>query len=1220
MIVRTGYSFKNAIGKLTDVIGRLKELGVSRFAVADTNSTYSFTRLTKLCEGNSLNLVYGVELGVSPNPEGKKPSVDKWIFLAKSSLRPLHELVYKGTILPTRDPAITYKCAVEAQDLFKIMGPMTMLESLDEVAPEPRADLFLGLSAAVPRALVRRLLDRGHQPVALPNNRYPRAADLELYRITLGSSKPGKGSASTQTYPQHILSDDEWCNELSWLPGDVLGQALVNRDRILLDCNASIQKAELLVPEKPKNLLDMCQEGALSLGIDLNDQVYSDRLSRELDLIQHKKFEDYFYIVADMMQEARKHMIVGPARGSSGGSLVCYLLGITSVDPIRYDLVFERFIDVTRSDLPDIDVDLSDDNRHLIFEYMEKKYGRNRVARLGSVNTFKARAVLNIVGSALKIAPWHIRDLETALIKRPDGDPRVGNVIEDTFKETFAGQEFLRKSPESRIAERIEDHPAAAAQHAAGVILTDKPIFEYVGVNGNTRASMCDKRDAEALNLLKIDALGLSQLSVFERCLKAIGKDEEGNKFIESIPIDEQDALNVLNDMKYSGIFQFVPGTAVNAYVQKLREIGGRIDSVEDICAMTALVRPGPLGSGATDSWIYRKAGIEKIRYAHPSLEPILNKTMGVITYQEQILNMGREVAGMSWEDVTGVRKAIAKKMGSVFAEYGEKWREGAHAISGIPYELADKIWEELKEHGSYSFNRCISGEETIELQSFNKWVPVQKVMKISDLWRIYEEEFPGFKKPVIISLIDDGGLPQRIKHIYNNGYRRCLRFSFDDGSSVVCTPEHKFIVNGEWQQAKKSIPGDKWTAVEYKKKNFNNGRGKGHSKGKHWGDVRSSGRTGETNPAWINGKRAAIEAFKVSMKGLNCEDCNSIHNRMEVHHNDFSNGDNRPEDLSWLCPGCHKKRHYKYGRTRKGKKPQEIFYKILVSVTSAGIQETFDIEMENIPNFKLSNGLITHNSHAMAYALTSYHCCWLKWKYPLEFAAATLDSYSEPHSLIQILRELRDEGVSYIPIDINHSIDHWSIINVDGKRTLLGPVQMVDGVGSKSVIEAIKCRKDGKPIEGALGKRLTRATTAISSLDPVRDAFRSIDLKAKNVVSEPQPVSEIQLGDRDVCVFVLVEKVKQTDENDPIIVKKRGGWLKNGDTIAVQGWIRDDTQKIFFKIDCENSTMVKSFIETARPGKSLYAMKGFVPPTFRMLKVTGFRYVGEFDNKGEMK
>jgi DNA polymerase III alpha subunit len=955
-IVRTGYSFKSAIGKLTDVIGRLKELGVSRFAVADTNSTYSFTKLTKLCEGANLNLVYGVELGVSPNPEGKKPSVDKWVFLAKSSLRPLHELVYKGTILPTRDPAITYKCAVEAQDLFKIMGPMTLLESLDEIAPEPRSDLFLGLSAAVPRALVRRLLDRGHQPVALPNNRYPRAADLELYRITLGSSKPGKGSASTQTYPQHILSDDEWCNELSWLPGDVLGQALVNRDKILAECNASIQKAELLVPEKPKTLLDMCQEGALSIGIDLNDQIYSDRLSRELDLIQQKNFEDYFYIVADMMQEARKCMIVGPARGSSGGSLVCYLLGITSVDPIKYDLVFERFIDVTRSDLPDIDVDLSDDNRHLIFDYMEKKYGRNRVARLGSVNTFKAKAVLNIIGSALKIAPWHIRDLETALIKRPDGDPRVGNVIEDTFKETLAGQEFLRKSPESRIAERIEDHPAAAAQHAAGVILTDKPIFEYVGVNGNTRASMCDKRDAEVLNLLKIDALGLSQLSVFERCLKAIGRDEEGNKFIESIPIDEQDALNVLNDMKYSGIFQFVPGTAVNAYVQKLREIGGRIDSVEDICAMTALVRPGPLGSGATDSWIYRKAGIERVRYAHPSLEPILSKTMGVITYQEQILNMGREVAGMSWEDVTGVRKAIAKKMGSVFAEYGEKWREGAHAISGIPYELADKIWQELKEHGSYSFNR----------------------------------------------------------------------------------------------------------------------------------------------------------------------------------------------------------------------------------------------------------------SHAMAYALTSYHCCWLKWKYPLEFAAATLDSYSEAHSLIQILRELRDEGVSYIPVDVNHSIHHWSIIDVEGKRTLLGPVQMVDGVGSKSVIEAIKCRKDGKPIEGALGKRLTRATTAISSLDPVRDAFLSIDLKAKNVVSEPQSVSEIQLGDRDVCVFVLVEKVKQTDENDPTIVKKRGGWLKNGDTIAVQGWIRDDTQKIFFKIDCENSTMVKSFVETARPGKSLYAMKGFVPPTFRMLKVTGIRYVGE--------
>jgi len=963
VIVRTAFSFKSAIGKLTDVISRLKELNCSTIAVADSNSTYSFTKLTKLCSTNNFKIVYGAELGVCWNPGAKRPGIDRWIFLATNSLRDLHEAVYLGTKDEKRDPFMTYEKAFTFKSLVKIMGPAVNLERLEKERITPQAGLFFGLSPAMPRALARRLLALGYAPIAISWNRFPRVTDIELYRLTLGSGRPGKGSASSQTYPQHILSDDEWCQALSWLDEASLGEALLNRDKALETCTATMKTAKLIIPDKPKSLKEMCYDGASRLGINLDpleNGVYFSRLERELNVISDKQFEDYFYVVADMMQYARQHLIVGPARGSSGGSLVCYLLGITAIDPIKYDLVFERFIDITRSDLPDIDVDLSDDNRHIVFEYMRDKYGLERVARLGSVNTFKAKAVLNHIGPGLRIPQWQINDFASALIKRPDGDPRFGCVIQDTFEETVAGQQFLKTYPEARIAERMEDHPASAGQHAAGVVLTDEPITEYVAVNGGTRAVMCDKRDAETLNLLKIDALGLSQLSVFERCLKKIGHGNERNKFLEALPINDPIALDILNKFRYSGIFQFVPGAAVNNYVGQLINLGGSVDSVEDICALTALVRPGPLGSGATDAWIRRRAGKQEVSYAHPSLEPILSKTMGVITYQEQILAMGRQIAGLSWEDVTGIRKAIGKKMGGLFAEYGSKWKEGAHSISGMSYEVADKIWNELKEHGSYSFNR----------------------------------------------------------------------------------------------------------------------------------------------------------------------------------------------------------------------------------------------------------------SHAIAYAMVSYYCCYLKAYYPLEFAAATLDSHSDPQNLIEILRELRSEGIKYIAVDPARSERHWTIVeeNVGDikERVLLGPIQSVNGVGPKAVLEVEESRRKSRPLDKKVKKKFEPPKTKIDSLDPIRDAFLN-KLSDRNIVTKPKDIGQVMLGEKAVCVYCVVDKVKQINENDPAIVAKRGYEFK-GNTLSVGGWLRDDSGKIYFKVDSKNPDLVKEFIERARPGKTMFAIKGWCPQGFRMIKVNDFRYVGEID------
>jgi DNA polymerase III alpha subunit len=337
MIVRTGYSFRTAVGHLEDVAGRLNEIGWKYGPITDRCSTFGFNRWTKICDKHALTPIYGVELAVAVELGAKKPTLDYWTFLAVDDIKALHDLIWLATSNPGREPSLTYDQAENAEGVVKIAGPRCQINLLsgDEL-------VFLGLSPATPRGLVRKWIANDWPLLAVPNNYFPRDKDREFYRVTLGRF------ADNQSYPQHILSDDEWYLAMDWLENVACVSAVNNRDAQLKGSRATLKKATLLKPERPSSLLDMCHEGAKRLGVDLCNQVYAERLKKELDLIAEKQFEDYFYIIADMMAWSRQKMVVGPARGSSCGSLVCYLLGITSIDPLPYKLIFERFIDMNR--------------------------------------------------------------------------------------------------------------------------------------------------------------------------------------------------------------------------------------------------------------------------------------------------------------------------------------------------------------------------------------------------------------------------------------------------------------------------------------------------------------------------------------------------------------------------------------------------------------------------------------------------------------------------------------------------------------------------------------------------------------------------------------------------------------------------------------------------------------------------------------------------------
>jgi DNA polymerase III alpha subunit len=670
-------------------VKRLAEIEWPAAPIADRSSTFGFVNWTKACKVAGLRPVYGVELAVSNNWGEKKPRIDYWVFLAKHRLADLHQLIKTATArAASKFPVLTYQEALDAQGVIRIAQEHCDFTCCDFDV----ADMYMGITPATPSALLREARSRGVWTIAHPRNVYPRSEDLELYRVMLG-----RYFASTQTYPQHIVSD----NELRMcLRGDH-EEAIARRNCILEECTAVLETAELLKFHSDRSLRSLCETGASALSINLENEIYAERLTRELTLIAEKKFEDYFFIIADLVAWAKPRMVVGPARGSSCGSLVCYLLGITAIDPIPHGLIFERFIDITRADLPDIDLDFSDAHRDQVMAYAESKYG-DRVARLSSVAIFQPRSTLARVGAALKIPQWQLNKVAETAIKRKMGDSRKSSTIEDTLVETDAGREMLRDFPEALIAGRFEDHPDHSGIHAAGLVVTDQPVTTYVAVDMRSKTAMCNKYDAEALNLLKIDVLGLTQLSIFERILHLIGQEPRSG-WLEKIPTNDPAAFEVLNNNRYCGIFQF----DANAMRGLARQI--QFDSLDDIIAATALVRPGPLASGGTQSWVDRRAGLAPVTFPHPLLEEYLKETLGVPVYQEQVLKIGRELGDLSWADVTALRKAMSKSLGAeYFSQYGDRWKANAIA-KGLPQDVAVKFWDDMCQFGAWAFNKAHS-------------------------------------------------------------------------------------------------------------------------------------------------------------------------------------------------------------------------------------------------------------------------------------------------------------------------------------------------------------------------------------------------------------------------------------------------------------------------------------------------------------------------------
>lgn len=481
---------------------------------------------------------------------------------------------------------------------------------------------------------------------------------------------------------------------------------LLNTMRISDACNLEFPKPELLLPiyecdNASKYLFELAKVGLnRRLNGEVND-TYRNRLSYELKIIDEMGFSNYFLVVYDFIKYAKQHdILVGPGRGSAAGSLVSYCLGITEIDPLKYDLLFERFLNPERKTMPDIDTDFPDDKRDEVIDYVVSKYGKKRVAGIVTFGTMGAKQVIRDVSRVLNIPTYKVDGLNKfipAFTKEKLSDFYNNN---QAFKARVDSDLLLSKM--FKVALRLEGFPRHTSSHAAGIVMCQRDLDEVLPltVSEGMYLTSYSMEYLEDLGLLKMDFLGLKNLTIIHNILKDI-ENILGEKInFNQIPLDDKEALHIFEIANTSGIFQF-ESVGMRNFLRNLRP-----NQFEDIFAAIALFRPGPAIN--IDSYIRRKHGEEEITYLDPCLEPILKNTYGIIIYQEQIMQVASSFAGYSLGEADILRRAMSKKKVDLLKNEEEKFIHKS-LERGHSYEVSKKIFDLILNFAGYGFNRSHS-------------------------------------------------------------------------------------------------------------------------------------------------------------------------------------------------------------------------------------------------------------------------------------------------------------------------------------------------------------------------------------------------------------------------------------------------------------------------------------------------------------------------------
>ncbi|MFV1950797.1 MAG: DNA polymerase III subunit alpha [Nitrospinota bacterium] len=494
-------------------------------------------------------------------------------------------------------------------------------------------------------------------------------------------------------------------------------EAINNSIQISERCNLDLRFNQTLLPhyDVPNDLsLDSFMEGLAREGLERhlkmnsvseNEKgIYYKRLEEELDVIKKMRYSGYFLIVWDFIDYARKKGIpVGPGRGSAAGSLVSYALHITDLDPIRYGLLFERFLNPERVSLPDIDIDFCMEKRDEVIDYVTKKYGKENVSQIITFGSMMAKGVVRDAGRALDM-PYSEVDRIAKLIPG-----KLNITLKEAIKEEPRLQEIMNKDEKVKFlldtAITLEGLPRHASTHAAGVVISPQPLTEFLPLYKGAQKEIVTQyamKDIESLGLLKMDFLGLRTLTVIQNTIRLIKKSRGRDILIEEIPLDDKKTYHLLCDADTMGVFQ-LESRGMRDLLKKMKPT-----IFEDIIALLALYRPGPINSGMVDDFIKRRHGTVPVKYDLPRIEGILKETNGVILYQEQVMKIASDLGSFSMGMADILRRAMGKKRPEEMATQREKFIEGA-VKNKIPEKKAAKIFGLMEHFAGYGFNKSHS-------------------------------------------------------------------------------------------------------------------------------------------------------------------------------------------------------------------------------------------------------------------------------------------------------------------------------------------------------------------------------------------------------------------------------------------------------------------------------------------------------------------------------
>lgn len=751
--LHTGYSLLDGSSKIPELVRRVKELGMDACAITDHGVMYGVIEFYKACKAEGIKPIIGCEVYVAPGSrfeKGKEKSAERYnhlILLAENDTghKNLMKLVSRGFtegfyykprvdyellseyhegiiassaclagIVPTKLRNGDYEGAkAEAMRLQQIFGENNFFLELQ--------DHGLSEQKFVNQGLMRISSETGIPLVATNDCHYLYKEDAEAHDVLICiQTQKNVYDEDRMKYEGgqfYVKSPEEMEEVFHYIP-----EAIHNTEEIARRCNVEIEFGKYHLPQYPvpegytslSYLNKLCEDGFKKRyegATEATETMLRERLKYETDTITSMGFVDYFLIVWDYINFAKEnHIAVGPGRGSAAGSIVAYCLGITGVDPIRYNLLFERFLNPERVTMPDIDVDFCVLRRQEVIDYVTEKYGREKVVQIVTFGTMAAKMVIRDVGRALdlpysfcdkvaKMIPNELKmNIEKALLINPD------------LKRLYDEDEEAKKLID--LSRRLEGLPRHTSIHAAGVVISKREVDRYVPVSTSSDGAVTTQytmETIEQLGLLKMDFLGLRNLTVIEKAVELVNRNrkKEGRDEldIEKIDMEDENIYLMISEGRTEGVFQ-LESPGMTSFMKKLRP-----DNIEDIIAGISLYRPGPMDF--IDDYINGKKNAATIEYDCEELVPILKSTYGCIVYQEQVMQIVRDLAGYSYGQSDLLRRAMSKKKDSVMKEerknfvYGDESKGIPGCVAnGVSEQVANKIYDKMIDFAKYAFNR----------------------------------------------------------------------------------------------------------------------------------------------------------------------------------------------------------------------------------------------------------------------------------------------------------------------------------------------------------------------------------------------------------------------------------------------------------------------------------------------------------------------------------